>query len=53
VSCNFLPLLGVQPVIGHQLNADECRWNGPRTVRLSYSLWQNRYSSDPSIVGRN
>lgn len=52
VSQNFFPLLGVQPVLGRQFSAEECRFNGPRAVLLSYGLWQRRFASDAGIVGR-
>ena len=52
VSENFFPLLGVQPELGRLFTADECKWNGPKAVLLSHGLWQRRFASDPSIVGR-
>src|SRR6266481_5883864 len=52
VSENFFPLLGVQPEIGRQFSADECKVNGPKAVILSHGLWQRRFAADPAIVGR-
>jgi len=52
VSENFLPLLGVQPVIGRQFSHEECKWNGPRVAMLSHGFWVRRFASDPGIVGR-
>jgi predicted permease len=52
VSCGLLPLLGVKPVVGNQFTTEQCKWNGPGAVLLTYGLWKTRYSSDPSIVGR-
>ncbi|SPE31087.1 conserved membrane hypothetical protein [Candidatus Sulfopaludibacter sp. SbA3] len=52
VTGNFFPVLGVQPVLGRNFNADECRSNGPQAVVLNYGLWQRRFAADPSIVGR-
>ena len=52
VSCGFFPLLGAKPVVGNQFTTEECKWNGPGAVLLTYGLWKSRYSSDPSIVGR-
>ena len=48
VSYNFFPLLGVQPVAGRLFSREECNWNGPRAVLLSYSLWKSRYALDPA-----
>jgi hypothetical protein len=53
VSQNFFPLLGVKPIVGRLFNADECKWNGPKAVLLSYGLWTRRFASDESIVGRS
>ncbi len=52
VSQNFFPLLGIQPQYGRQFTADECKWNGPHAVMLSYGLWERRFGSDPAIVGK-
>ncbi len=52
VTCNFLPVLGVQPVLGRNFNDEECKWRGPDAVILSYGFWQRRFAGDGSIVGR-
>ena len=52
VTENFFHFLGVQPFLGRLFTAEECQWNGPRAVLLSYGFWQRRYVSDPNIVGR-
>ncbi|MEX2264809.1 MAG: ABC transporter permease [Bryobacteraceae bacterium] len=52
VSENFFPFLGVQPLIGRLFTAEECKWNGPKAVLLSYGLWKRRYASEPDIAGR-
>ena len=52
VSANFFQILGVQPALGRLLlPADEIRGQHRRAV-LSDALWQRRYGSDPSVVGR-
>jgi predicted permease len=53
VTENFFPLLGVQPVLGRLFTDEECKWNGPKAVLLSYGLWERRFNSDPGIAGRN
>jgi putative ABC transport system permease protein len=52
VSANFFPLLGVTPAFGRQFTAAEESPKGPAVVIISHGLWQRRYGSDPSIVGR-
>jgi predicted permease len=52
VSQNFFPLLGVEPQLGRQFSAEECKWNGPKAVMLSDGLWRRKFAADPNIVGR-
>ncbi|HEY2855531.1 MAG TPA: ABC transporter permease [Gemmatimonadaceae bacterium] len=52
VTKNFFPLLGVHPLLGRGFTADESAWNGPKAALISYSLWQRRFASDPSLIGR-
>jgi predicted permease len=52
VSCNFFPLLGLEPELGRQFTAEECKWNGRKAVLLSHGFWERRFASDRSIVGR-
>ena len=53
VSGSYFPVLGVTPVIGRTLTPDDDRVPGGHPVAmLSYSLWQKRFSSDQSIIGR-
>ena len=52
VTQNFFSLLGVEPQIGRQFTAEECKQNGPRVTMLSDGLWRRKFAADPSIVGR-
>jgi predicted permease len=53
VSGSYFPVLGVTAVIGRTLTADDDRVPGGHPVAmLSHSFWQNRFSSDQFIVGR-
>jgi predicted permease len=52
VSQNFFPLLGVHPLLGRPFTAEECKWNGPKAVLLSYGFWRQRFAGDPHVVGR-
>jgi putative ABC transport system permease protein len=49
-TANLLPLLGVSPLLGRVLSADE-EPPGHRVVVLSHRLWQRRFSGDRNIVG--
>src|SRR5262249_52183307 len=53
VSGSYFPVLGVTAAAGRTLTPDDDRVPGGHPVAmLSYSLWQNHFSSDPSIVGK-
>ncbi|HLY20733.1 MAG TPA: ABC transporter permease [Bryobacteraceae bacterium] len=51
-SQEFLPALGITPLAGRNFLPDEDRPGGPPAVLISNALWQRRFSSDPSAVGR-
>jgi putative ABC transport system permease protein len=50
-SGNLFDLLGVPPALGETFHAAASE--GPREVVLGYALWRDRFSSDPSVVGRD
>ncbi len=52
VTANFLPLLGVRPMLGRQFLPEEEVVNGPHVVMLSHRLWQRRFAGDPAQVGK-
>ena len=52
VSQNFFSLLGVEPKMGRQFSAEECKWNGPKAVMLTDGIWRRKFAADPNIVGR-
>jgi predicted permease len=52
VTENFFRLLGVQPQLGRSFTTEECKWNAAKTAVLTHRLWENRFDSDPGIVGR-
>ena len=52
VTASFFSLLGVQPALGRSFVADE-DWRGKDgVVVISAGLWQRRFGSDPTLVGR-
>src|SRR5579862_5379638 len=52
VSPNFLPMLGVRPVVGRGFTPDEEKAGAVRVVLLSHALWQSRFGADPSAMGQ-
>jgi putative ABC transport system permease protein len=53
VSANFLPLLGIRPLIGRTFAPEEERPGSNKVALLSYELWQTRYGSRGDIVNRD
>src|SRR5262245_19363144 len=53
VSARYFDVLALQPVMGRNFSEDEDRPHGPKAVVLSYSLWRNVFSGDPTIVGQS
>ena len=51
VSGNFFRTLGVQPWIGRLLTDEDDQEGAPPVAVMSYRIWQDKYGSDPSIVG--
>jgi predicted permease len=51
ITANFLPELHVIPAKGRAFLSSEDRMGGPAVVLLNHSLWQNKFGSNPAIVG--
>src|SRR5262245_1744666 len=53
MSASAFSMLGVWPLFGRTLVAEDDR-NGARgVVLISYGLWSQRYARDPSVIGRS
>lgn len=52
VSANALSLVGVPPLLGRVFAEGEDAPDAPPRIVLSYTLWQNRFSGDESLIGR-
>jgi putative ABC transport system permease protein len=53
VSADFLPALGIEPVLGRGFLKDEEIDGRHRRVILGHGLWERRFTKDPSIVGKS
>src|SRR5262245_25180879 len=53
VTSDFLPTLGVEPLLGRTFTADDDRPGGPNVVLLSHTLWQKRFGGDRNILGQS
>src|SRR5215469_7877687 len=51
VSGNFFRTLGVQPWIGRLMTDEDDQEGAPPVAVMSYRIWQDKYGSDPSVVG--
>jgi putative ABC transport system permease protein len=52
VSPPFFDILGVHPALGRTFRPEEALFGRHHVVILSHDLWQNRFGSDASVVGR-
>ena len=53
VTWSMFPILGVNPVLGRHLRAEDDLPGAEPVVILSHEVWQRRYQSDPQIIGRS
>jgi putative ABC transport system permease protein len=51
VTANFLPTLGVDPLIGRRFTEADDREGAAGTILLSYRLWQTDFGGRPEVVG--
>ena len=52
VEADLFPLLGVQPVLGRGISAEEDCPGGERVVLLSHALWKERFGAAPGAIGQ-
>jgi len=52
VSASLFSVLRVRPALGRVFNADENTPGRNNVVVLSHGLWQQRFGSDPSVIGK-
>jgi len=51
VSGNYFTMFGMKAYAGRLLTAADDRAGAPPVAVMSYRLWQQRYGSDPSVIG--
>src|SRR5438876_1974540 len=51
VTTGFFSMLGVQPIAGRTFLADDGKQGQEHVALLNETLWRNRFSADPRIVG--
>jgi predicted permease len=53
LSANAFSILGLQPLIGRTLIADDDKNGAETVVLLSYGVWARRYAKNPDVIGRS
>ncbi|MGH9549760.1 MAG: ABC transporter permease, partial [Terriglobales bacterium] len=51
VSGNYFAMFGVKAIAGRALSGKDDRPEAPPVAVMSYRLWQEKYASDPSVIG--
>src|SRR5262245_52875223 len=52
VSADFFRLSGATALHGRLLSGEDDVVNGPKTVVLAHTFWQQHYGGDPQVIGR-
>ncbi len=52
VSAHYFDVLGIQPLLGHNITAEEDLSNGPNVALLTYPLWRTAFDKDPNVLGK-
>jgi putative ABC transport system permease protein len=52
VTPNAFQSLGVPPLLGRAIIADDGKLGRPAVFAMNYKLWQRHFNSDPQIVGK-
>jgi predicted permease len=53
MSANAFTILGLRPLIGRTLIAEDDKNGAEPVVLLSYGVWARRYAKNPDVVGRS
>jgi len=53
ISANLFAMLGVQPKLGRVFSEDEEAPGEDQEIILGHALWEQRYASDPNILGKS
>ena len=52
VTAGLFPTLGIEPILGRELTAEDDKPGAEPVVLLSDSLWARNFGRDPSVLGR-
>lgn len=52
VTADYLPTLGIEPILGRSITPEDARPGATPVALLSHGLWQRRFDGETSILGR-
>jgi putative ABC transport system permease protein len=52
ITANGFDIVGVRPLLGRMFRAGEDTPGGEKVAIIAFSMWKDRYHSDPAIIGR-
>ena len=52
VAGDFFGVLGVHPLLGRLLSAEDDVVGGPHVLVISYGLWRRAFAADPHVLGK-
>src|SRR5580658_117896 len=52
VTENYLPLMGLQPVLGRGFEASDAGTGPVKVMMLGYEFWKRTFNGDPDIIGK-
>src|SRR5687767_1141733 len=52
ISWDIFRAIGERPILGRDFLPEDDKPGSPPVVVISHSLWQSRYASDPTVIGR-
>jgi putative ABC transport system permease protein len=52
VSANALDVFGIRPFLGRGFRSTDMVDGSDRVILLSHEIWQQRFGSDPNVIGR-
>ncbi|HYH44704.1 MAG TPA: ABC transporter permease, partial [Thermoanaerobaculia bacterium] len=53
VTHDYLQTVGIKPILGRLITAQDDVPGGPDVILLGYSLWQRRFGGDPKAIGQS
>ena len=53
ISAEFMDLLGVEPIMGRTMTAEDADPSAPPVIIISYETWMDYFVGDPEILGKS